>query len=106
MRACPQEDRGDHDDSDSVNTHKLFKTINHEHVGRELTEVIIVECADGRWFIENNWHDSDLEEFEGVSNPHLLPYVHPTFFEDRATALAKAEEILRKIMPDFSVSEL
>ncbi len=30
------------------NIHELFKTIAHQHIGKDLEEVLITECEDGR----------------------------------------------------------
>ena len=41
------------------NSHAYFDTINHHHIsdysGEETCDIMIVECKDGRWYIEDNW---------------------------------------------------
>lgn len=85
-----------------TNTHELFKTINHEHIGKDLKEILIAECGDGRWFIENNWGDKDFENFEGISNPHISPYVIPKFFPNEDEVLDYAVKIASAVIPDFT----
>lgn len=85
-----------------TNTHELFKTIDHQHIGNDLKEILIAQCDDGRWFIENNWGDDDFENFEGISNPHLSPYVNPKFFNNEDEALDYAIKIVRAVIPDFT----
>ncbi|EOY4147436.1 MULTISPECIES: hypothetical protein [Acinetobacter] len=86
----------------TTNTHELFKTIDHQHIGKDLKEVLIVECEDGRWFIENNWGDEDFEKFEGISNPHLSPYINPKFFTTENKVLEYAISIVCSVIPDFT----
>lgn len=85
-----------------TNTHELFKTINHEHIGKDLKEILIAECEDGRWFVENNWGDKDFENFEGISNPHISPYVIPTFFPNEKEVIDYAVKITSTVIPDFT----
>lgn len=85
-----------------TNTHEMFKTIDHEHIGKDLKEILIARCEDGRWFVENNWADQDFEAFEGISNPHISPYVIPKFFSNENEALDYAVKIVRAVIPDFT----
>ncbi|ENW02992.1 hypothetical protein [Acinetobacter beijerinckii] len=85
-----------------INTHEIFKTINHEHIGKDLKEILISECKDGRWFVENNWCDKDFENFEGISNPHILPYVTPKFFSNENEVVDFAVKILSAVISDFT----
>lgn len=82
-------------------THILFNTIGHEHIGQNLKEVCLTECADGRWFVENDWCDVDFENINGISNPHIFPYNNPTFFVNEENARKFAIEIIQSLLPDF-----
>ncbi|MCT9374839.1 hypothetical protein KTJ07_17845 [Acinetobacter baumannii] len=86
-----------------TNTHELFNTINHEHIGRELKEILVAECEDGRWFVENNWGDVDFEQIDGISNPHISPYINPKFFNNEDDVMAYAISIIRTVIPNFEL---
>ena len=86
----------------NTNTHDMFNTVSHEHIGKDLKEILIAECADGRWFIENNWGDKDFECFTGISNPHITPYVEPLFFHNEDKALEYAIKIVQSVIPEFT----
>ncbi|MTC74202.1 hypothetical protein GKR75_07985 [Providencia sp. wls1919] len=88
-----------------MNTHEKYNTVEHEHVGQNLKEVCVVKCANGRFFVENNWEDKDFENIVGISNPHIEPFVEPSFFPSFALAYAFAIEIIRTIYPDFNDEE-
>lgn len=88
-----------------TDTHKKYNTTEHEHVGQNLKEVCVVKCADGRFFVENNWEDKDFENRVGISNPHIKPFVEPCFYTSFDLAHAFAIEIIRTIYPDFCDDE-
>lgn len=42
--------------------HQAFNTVTHHHVscyfpadGHDTCDIMIVGCADGRWYVEDNW---------------------------------------------------
>lgn len=84
-----------------TNTHEKYNTIEHEHIGRNLKEVCVVKCVDGRYFVENNWEDKDFNDIDGISNPHIVPYVEPNFFPSELLARNFAVSAIKAIDPDF-----
>lgn len=83
----------------TTDTHILFKTINHTHIGNGEIELDVIECANGTWFVENRWGDEKFENIEGISNPDILPYVHPIFFDSELEAEKFAVSEIQKIVP-------
>jgi hypothetical protein len=78
--------------------HAAFNTVEHTHVscyspsdGKPCCEVLVVECQDGRWYVEDNW-GGDAGGAAGVWNPRSADNTGPQFFqsEDDATQLAVA----------------
>lgn len=56
---------------------------------------MIVECADGRWFIEDNW-GGDAKGAPDVFNP-FIKGAYPTFFESCEKANYRAAEVVSSI---------
>lgn len=57
------------------NGHRAFKTVDHHHVscyspevGHDDCDIMIVGCADGRWYVEDNW-GGDAKGADKVWNP-------------------------------------
>ena len=86
----------------NTDTHLLFKTINHTHIGNGEIELDVIECANGKWFVENRWGYEYFEKIEGISNPDILPYVNPIFFETELEAENFAVSQIQKILPHFT----
>lgn len=66
--------------------HRAFNTVNHEHIscysaapGHKDCELMIVECADGRWYVEDSW-GADAQGAEKVWNPRDPSNEGPNFF--------------------------
>lgn len=84
------------------NSHAYFKTINHHHIscydpapGRDTCDIMIVECEDGRWYIEDNWGE-DAPGEPDVFNPFSKDS-YPVFFSGITEAGNRAAEIVSKI---------
>ena len=81
------------------NSHKFFNTINHHHIsdysGDQTCDIMIVECKDGRWYIEDNW-GGDALGAEDVFNP-FDKNSYPTFFPTREDAELRAAQIVSSI---------
>lgn len=81
------------------NSHGFFKTINHHHIcdysGDEKCDIMIVECSDGRWYIEDNW-GGDAKGADGVFNPFDKDS-YPTFYDSCREANLRAATIVSEI---------
>lgn len=83
------------------NSHAYFSTVNHHHVSdyscETSCEVNIVECSDGRWYIEDYWGDvSNRIRVDDLFNPHEKTS-YPTFFDSCESANKRAAEIVASI---------
>lgn len=80
-------------------SHRYFNTINHHHISDYSSDVtcdiLIAECADGRWFIEDNW-GNDAKGAKDVFNPTVKDS-YPTFFPNLEAANLRAAEIVSAI---------
>ena len=87
------ENRGRYD------SHRFFNTINHWHIDDYSQEVhcdlMLVECADGRFYIEDNW-GGDAKGHEKVFNPFQRDS-YPTFFNDFKSANVAAAKVVSEI---------
>lgn len=88
-------------DKMTVNSHELFNTIEHEHIGNGEVELNLVGCADSRWFVENPWNDKRFSAIAGISNPGIEPYMQPTFFASEDKAREFAIKSIQTVLPDF-----
>lgn len=91
----------------AANTHRMYDTIGHEHLDSLVNwatgdfpnaGLSVVECADGRWFVEVD-HGSAFDTLEGVSRPNVAPYAEPRFFGDEDAAKDFALECIKTIYP-------
>ncbi|MYM92640.1 hypothetical protein [Duganella vulcania] len=83
--------------------HRAFNTVGHEHVscyspaeGYHSCEVMVVECADGRWYIEDNW-GGDAKGAEKVWNPYDPSDAGPHFFDSEEQAMKHAVAVVAKV---------
>jgi hypothetical protein len=83
--------------------HFAFKTISHEHIccyspadGHDTCDIMIVECADGRWYVEDNW-GCDAKGAEGVWNPFDPSDAGPQFLASQAEARQHAVSVVARI---------
>lgn len=81
------------------NSHRFFDTVNHHHISYygddESCDLMVVECRDGRWFIEDNW-GGDAKGADGVFNPFVRGS-YPTFFPSLEDANLRAAEVVGSI---------
>ncbi|MGN5048520.1 hypothetical protein ACTG16_21730 [Aeromonas sp. 23P] len=80
-------------------THLFFNTVGHHHIsdygGSEQCDLMVVECRDGRWFIEDNW-GGDAKGASGVFNP-FEKGGFPTFYKSAEEANQRAAEVISSI---------
>ena len=90
-----------------TNTHEIYSTISHEHLDNLVnwatgnypdSGLCLVECQDGRWFIEAEYGHA-FDSFLGISRPELFPYSEPIFYSNRMCALSYAIEAIKQIYP-------
>ncbi|ODS23597.1 hypothetical protein AB835_08270 [Candidatus Endobugula sertula] len=81
------------------NSHAFFDTIHHTHIcdysGDQSCDLMLVECRDGRWYIEDNW-GGDAQGAKGVFNPYDQSS-YPTFFDSMEAAERRAAEVISGI---------
>lgn len=82
------------------NGHAAFQTIGHQHIccyipadGFKSCDIMVVECADGRWYVEDNW-GGDAENAIGVWNPFNPDNSLPSFFSTKTDAVRHAVAVL------------
>ena len=85
------------------NSHAAFKTVSHDHVacyrpapGHKNCDLMLVECHDGRWYVEDNW-GSDAHGAEKVWNPFIRNAEEPHFFATEAEAMALAVSVVARV---------
>lgn len=83
--------------------HGAFRTVNHHHVscyspadGHDTCDIMVVECADARWYVEDNW-GGDAKGEEGVWNPFDPRNEGPRFFSSEAEAMKHAIKVVAKV---------
>lgn len=80
-------------------SHHFFNTVNHWHISDYSQEVHcdlkLVECADGRFYIEDNW-GGDANGHEKVFNPFQRDS-YPSFFSDFGSANVAAAKVVAEI---------
>lgn len=94
--------------------HTAFNTVSHYHVscyspapGHPNCEVSVVECDDGRWYVEDSW-GSDAPGAENVWNPCDHDAKEPHFFGSQAEATAHAVVVVASVsgVPKNRVSSI
>lgn len=94
--------------------HHAFNTISHEHVscydpasGHDTCDIMIVECADGRWYVEDNW-GGDAKGADKVWNPFDKSSEGPHFFASEDEAMQHAVAVVAKVsgVPESKVSSI
>ena len=92
-----------------MNTHQKYKTINHIHFvfsydlpDNEFeypdAELMLVECADGRWFIEQSTGEK-YNPFPGITHSSEDLETQPTFYPNVATAAQAAFALTKQVYP-------
>lgn len=81
------------------NSHAFFKTVNHHHISDynhdETCDIMIVECQDGRWYIEDNF-GNDARGHQDVFCP-FNKTSYPTFFPTLEAVNLRAAQIVSSI---------
>lgn len=92
-----------------MNTHHKYKTINHIHFvfNYDLSdnkseypdsELMLVECADGQWFIEQSTGEK-YNRFPGITHSGEDVETQPIFYPDVATAARVAFALTKQVFP-------
>ncbi|MFT4060526.1 MAG: hypothetical protein QM652_13395 [Legionella sp.] len=98
----------------NINSHRMYNTISHEHLDDLINWVIgeypdsgliLVECEDGRWFIEQEYGHA-YDSFSGISKPKLEPYLEPNFYTNRNKALAMAIELIKRVYKNIDETKI
>lgn len=80
-------------------SHRFFDTVSHSHIsdycGNKNCELTIVECRDGRWFIEDSW-GADAKGAKDIYNP-FEKGSYPTLFPTFDAANLRAVEVISSI---------
>ncbi|TXG87790.1 MAG: hypothetical protein E6R14_00645 [Thermomicrobiales bacterium] len=91
------------------NTHQQYDTTEHEHLDTLVDQasgkypasgLILVGCADGRWFVEVDF-GRGYDQIDGLSWPSVSPFVEPRYFPDRSIAAAFAFECIKRVHPEL-----
>lgn len=98
----------------AANTHEIFNTVGHQHLDSLVywatgdfpsAGLNLVECADGRWFVEVD-HGDAFNQIDGVSKPQVVPYVAPQFFADEGGAKDFAIACIKQVYPSLHDKDL
>ena len=92
-----------------MNTHQKYHTISHHHFdfmyARENGEfdyphsaLMLVECADGRWFIEQEFGE-EYDRFPGVVKSGKDLETAPTFYLDVDKVARAAFALIKQVYP-------
>ncbi|KWB20820.1 hypothetical protein WL32_16960 [Burkholderia cepacia] len=97
----------------TLDTHMRYDTIGHEHMSslirwdHDNTEglyFMLVECRDGRWFLESEFNDEEYDQFPDIYNETKSHEV--VFYPSRLAALTRALEIANALCPLATKTEL
>jgi len=98
-----------------MNTHRKYNTVGHIHfdfcyqVGDDSrypgSALRLVECADGRWYLEQEF-GTEYEVFPGVVKSSTDLDTLPTFFPDVDTAARAAFAFILQVYPGTSTRHL
>lgn len=82
--------------------HSAFNTVHHSHVscyahsdGFDSCDIAVVECEDGRWYIEDSW--GDTSGAAGVWCPFSPEDAEPTFYQSRQDAIRRAVAVVAAV---------
>lgn len=98
----------------AANTHRMYDTVGHEHLDGLVnwaigefpdTGLLLIECRDGRWFVEVEYGD-DYDAIAGVSKPNVAPYVEPQFFSSEDDARQFAFTCIKQVYPTLAGRDL
>lgn len=94
-------------------THTQYDTISHEHMSSLVRwdqdnidglYFMLVECRDGRYFLESEFNDEEYDQFEDIFNDTIPRPV--VFYPNRLAALKRALEIANALCPLATKTEL
>ncbi len=99
-----------------MNTHQKYNTVNHHHFGFMYerpdgtsnwpgSELMLVECVDGRWFIEQEAGD-EYNQFPGVVKSGQDLDTEPTFYPDVDSCARAAFALIKQVYPGTSDDNL
>lgn len=100
--------------STALNTHIMYDTVSHEHLDSLVSwatgefpdaGLSLVECADGRWFLEVD-HGDAFNSIAGISKPEIAPFVEPTFFKSEEEAQNFAFACIKQVYPELESKDL
>ena len=93
-----------------MNTHEKYNTVNHIHLdmlvpytGDVDLGLMLVECAGGKWYIEQEFSTSAYDKVLGVVKSKTDITTEPVFYPNEETAEKAALNIVRSIYPDFII---
>ena len=94
-------------------THQRFDTVGHEHMSSLVRwdhdnsdglYFMIVECRDGRHFLESEFNDEVYDQFPDIYSEKRSG--DPVFYPNRLAALERALEIANVLRPMATKTEL
>lgn len=92
----------------------MYDAVSHEHLDSLVywatgefpdASLCLVECADGRWFIEVD-HGVAFDHIQGVSRPKVTPFIEPAFFSSGVYAREFAFTCIKGVYPIQSDKDL
>lgn len=95
-------------ESYNQSVHGKYQTIGHEHLEYLVnwatgeypkSGLCLVECQDGRWFLEVDFGDA-FDNVDGVANPKA-PDKEPKFFNSETDAQSFAINVLQLAHPEL-----
>lgn len=92
-----------------MNTHVKYQTKNHHHFDWNYQKadgssdyphsaLMLVECADGRWFLQQEFGD-EYSRFAGVLKSGEDLDTEPTFYPDVQSAARAAFNLMKQAYP-------
>lgn len=92
-----------------MNTHRKYNTVSHHHFdftfmtpegGFDYPDsgLMLVECDDGRWFIEQEF-GQEYSQFPGVVKSREDLETEPTFYKDLETVAQAAFSLIKLVYP-------
>ncbi|UWE19383.1 hypothetical protein [Herbaspirillum huttiense] len=97
-----------------MNTHLIYQTIDHQHLDVLVNWAIgnypdaginLVECKDGRWFVEVDF-GTKFDGIQGVSRPKVLPFAEPRFWGTEQEARDFAIACIKQAYPETAAINL
>ena len=93
-----------------MNTHEKYNTVNHIHLDMIVPSIgdvdlglMLVECADGKWYIEQEFSTSAYDKVPGVVKSQTDITTKPVFYSNEKEAEKAALDIVKSVYPDFII---